>query len=148
MPLATSGYCTINRGGVLLIRDSMMRRGSGWYFPHDIERRVVKHIAIRLIFDDSVKRSVASHNNSDRTLDDGGAVPISQVVSVTKRLQLSVSKRPYLFAVVLEVDKEDKGLARVRIEDAIPGNFEAGMEVRYWVCLVKDFEKGIDVETL
>ncbi len=60
---------------------------------------------------------------------------------------MTVGKRPYLFAVVLEVNKEDKGLARVRIKDAIARNFEAWVEVGDGICLVKNLEERIDVET-
>ncbi len=86
MSLATSRYRIIKRGGILLIRYTMMRRSSRWYFAHEIEWCVVEHIAIRRILDNSVEGSIAGDDNGDRSLDYGGTVPICKVMAVTKRL--------------------------------------------------------------
>lgn len=59
---------------------------------------------------------------------------------------MAVGKRPYFFAVVLEVDEEDKGLARVGIENAVAWYFQAWMKGGYWIRFVQNLDEGIDIE--
>lgn len=81
------------------------RNGRVGKLVHQIQRRVEKDVAIVRICHHCTERSIASHNDGDRTLDHTASIEIGEVLLFSEWLELLRDKGPDFTTIIFEVDE-------------------------------------------
>lgn len=113
---------------------------------HQIQRRVEKDVAIVWVCHHCFERSIARHNDSDRTLNHTASIEVGEILLFSEWLELLRDIGPDFFAIIFEVDEQDQRLRRLCIEHAAGRKVTRGMKGCEGILGAEYFEEWVEVK--